>query len=242
MDVPQLKATRKSNFYMRFKSLAPYYSAFIVVLCIYLYSEHKLKVCFLRKKLIRKKSWHFNLSRIFKFWFFKFKILILAKWLELLLGDHFRISFFLRNVSLKMFQEIRNLPSFSNLTTKFSSGQTTSVPLSATPPTNDVSQPIWRNFILNGVPDSQIDMNDPGLSTLKDNLKIIFLINLNNIKRFRADQTSGGTRKSRWSEQNFTDSKRKSDLWGKMEWLVNRYSSSQQTRSTKRMFQIYRRS
>ena len=46
MDVPQLKATRKSNFYMRFKSLAPYYSAFIVVLCIYLYSEHKLKVSF----------------------------------------------------------------------------------------------------------------------------------------------------------------------------------------------------
>merc|ERR1712227_1199528 len=98
MDVPQLIAT---YLYMRFKSLAPYYSAFIVVLCIYLYSEHKLK-------------------------------------------------------------EVRNLQSFSNLTTKFSSGQTTSVPLSATPPTpNDVSQPIWRNFILNGIPDSQIDMNDP---------------------------------------------------------------------------------
>ena len=116
----------------------------------------------------------------------------------LLLEDHLQILFSLRNVSLKIFQEIRNLSSFSNLTTKFSSGQTTSVPLSATPPTpNDVSQPIWRNFILNGVPDSQIDMNDPGLSKLKDNLKIIFLINLNNIKSFRADKTSGGTRKSR---------------------------------------------
>ena len=79
MDVPQLKATRKSNFYMRFKSLAPYYSTFIVVLCIYLYSEHKLKVSFIRKKLIRQKSWHFNLSRIFKFCLFKFEILILAK-------------------------------------------------------------------------------------------------------------------------------------------------------------------
>ena len=67
MDVPQLKAT---YLYMRFKSLAPYYSAFIVVLCIYLYSEHKLKVSFHEEIQFEKGHGIFNFLQFLNFVFF----------------------------------------------------------------------------------------------------------------------------------------------------------------------------